>query len=78
MVKILGSELKPFMDPKVYVWWNGLTYWNRKTYGEDLERLGMDVTHDKYYYSMYEYKNLQAPTRRAIVRLYNERFRQKV
>lgn len=78
MVKILGAELKPYMNPKVYNWWNSLTYANRKTYESDLDRLGMDVTHDQYYFSTYSFKNLQAPTRRAIERLYKERFKEKV
>ena len=78
MVKILGNPVKPFMSPKVYTWWNSLTYMNRKTYESDLDRLGMDIKHDQYYFSTYEFKNLQAPTRRAIERLYKERFEVKV
>ena len=78
MVRILGQDVKPYMDSKVYNWWNGLTYSNRKTYENDLDRLGMDITHDQYYFSTYNFRNLQAPTRRAIERLYKERFEVKV
>ena len=62
-------------DMKVQNWWNGFRYYDRKQFEPELKRLGMDVTRDEYHFSTYEYGNLMEPTKRAITRLYDERFK---
>lgn len=72
MVKYNLPE-KHFMDQKIYKWWDSLPHATRKSFEGDLDRLGMDIKRDQYYFSTYEYGNLLEPTRRAITRLYQER-----
>jgi hypothetical protein len=58
---------------KVSGWWNKLAYSTKRSYMNDLHRLGMSSEHDAHQYATYRFGNLCVVTQRAITKLYVEK-----
>lgn len=68
-----AEKLYGFPKGEISGWWNGLAYSTKRSYMQDLHRLGMSSEHGEHQYATYRFGNLCVNTQRAITKLYVEK-----